>query len=214
MTPSSIETAARRRLNAVSSSFWSSTEIIEDCLYFALNDMITRAKCYEGTSTTTSVAGTAQYNFPDGAIEIKQLSYDNQKLAVMSQAEYFAMNLSSQVSPQGRPTHYMIWGSTYTLYPTPDAALTISLLTVQGPGAITSTSTIPVPAQFHPRLVNGVAYYMLLKEVEDPRIPVLEARWLRDIQDTTDEWKRRKYADRLPRVQLEETSATTDTGIA
>lgn len=214
MTPSQIESAARRRLNASSSTFWSSTEIIEDCLYFALLDLIQRAKCYETTATTTSVIGQSEYTFPTDAIEIKQITYDNQKLEAMSQRQYFALNLSGTTSPIGRPTHYIVWGSTYTLFPTPDTAYTIKLWTISNPGTITSTSTIPVPSEFHGRLVNGVAYYMLLKEVDDPRIPVFEARWQRDIIDTTDEWKRRRYADKMPRVQTEENLVTTDTGIA
>lgn len=214
MTPGQIESAARRRLNASSSTFWSSTEIIEDCLYFALLDLIQRAKCYETTSTTTSVISQAEYAFPTDAIEIKQITYDNQKLEAMTQRQYFALNLSGTTSPIGRPTHYIVWGSTYTLFPTPDTAYTIKLWTINNPGSITSTSTIPIPAEFHGRLVNGVAYYMLLKEVDDPRIPVFEARWQRDIIDTTDEWKRRRYADKMPRVQTEENLVTTDTGIA
>ncbi len=215
MTPSTIETAARRRLNAVSSSFWSQAEIIEDCLYFALNDLITRTKCYETTATTTSTASTADYAFPTDAIEIKQVTYDGQKLEVMDQRQYFSLNLAGTSSPVGRPTHYMIWGETVTLFPTPDtSALTIKFWFVSNPGTIAVASTVPVPEQFHPRLVNGVAYYMLLKETDDPRIPVFENRWFNvDLPWCEHEWKMRKYADKFPKVKLEENVLTNDTGV-
>lgn len=214
MTTSTIETAARRRLNAISSSFWSSTEIIEDCLYFALMDMCARVKCYEATATDTSVASTASYSLPDTAIELKQVVFDGRKLEVMPERQYFSMNLNTATAAVGTPTHYFLWGSSYILYPTPDtSSLTIQIRYTSNPGVITTGSTIPVPSQFHPRLVNGVCYYMLLKETDDPRIPVYEARWMRDLQDSVDEWRRRKHADKYPLVRTEETLLTNDTGI-
>lgn len=214
MTPTAIETAARRRLNAISSSFWSSAEVIEDCLYFALMELCTRAKVYEVTATTTSVASTQAYAKPTGCIEIKQITYDNQKLEVMAEREYFSLNLTGTTSAIGRPTHYFLWDDQYFLFPTPDtSALTISIRYTSEPGAITSASTLPVPIQFHPRLVNGVAYYMLLKEVDDPRLPIFQARWMQDIQDVVDEWARLKQADKPPRVRVEEVLLTSVTGI-
>jgi hypothetical protein len=214
MTTATIETAARRRLNAASSTFWSSTEIIEDCLYFALVDLCNRAKCYETSSTATSVVGTAGYTKPTSAIDLKYVEYDGQPLELTTKREIYALNLNGTAAPLGRPTHYYLWGSSYYLYPTPDEALTITLFYTSGPGAITSGSTIPVPLQFQSRLVNGVAYYMLLKETDDPRIPVFEKRWFDvDIPWCVDEWIRLKNAGKAPRVRLEETLLTTDTGM-
>lgn len=214
MTPSQIETAARRRLNAVSSDFWSSTEIIEDCLYFACLDVATRARCIEATSTASSVASTASYSKPTNAIEIKQITYDSQKLELLPEREYFSLNLNGQTATVGRPQWYYLWGDNYILYPTPDqSSLSISIRSVNEPAAVTSGSTLEIPSQFHNRLVNGVCYYMLLKDVDDPRTPIFEARWIRDVQDCVDEWSRSKHADKMPRVRLEETLLTTDTGI-
>lgn len=213
MTPSQIETAARRRLNAVSSDFWSSNEVIEDCLYFACLDVAVRAKCIESSTTTASVANTSTYAKPSTAIEIKQITYDSQKLELLPEREYFSLNLNGQTATVGRPQWYYLWGDNYVLYPTPDEALTIAIKYVAEPAAVTSGSTIEIPSQFHQRLVNGVCYYMLLKDVDDPRTPIFEARWIRDVQDCVDEWSRSKHADKMPRVRLEETLLTTDTGI-
>lgn len=217
MTTAQIESAARRRLNAVSSQFWSSAEVIEDCLYFALVDLCTRVKCYERvSSSTTTVAGTAEYTKPSGCIEIRQMTYDNQKLERMDQREFFAQNLTGTTAIQGRPTHYILWGNTVTLFPTPDEAKTLKIWFTSEPVTVTSGTDISTicPPQFHPRLVNGVVYYMVLKETEDPRIPIFENRWLnRDIPDCIDEFRRLKHADKNPRVRLEETSVTQDTGI-
>lgn len=214
MTPSQVESAARRRLNAVSSDFWSSAEIIEDCLYFACLDIATRAKCIESTATDTSVASTSSYSKPSTAMAIKQITYDSLKLEVMSERQYFSLNLNGTTASTGTPQWYYLWGDNYILYPTPDtSALTISIRYVAEPAALTAASTLEIPSQFHHRLVNGVCYYMLLKDVDDPRIPVFEARWMRDVQDCVDEWRRAKHADKFPRVQLEENLVTTDTGI-
>ncbi len=217
MTPAAINTAARRRLNAVSSSFWSDAEVIEDCLYFALMDLCTRVKCYERiNSATSTVIGTSDYSQPTGTIEIKQVTYDNQKLERMDQREYFAQNLTGTTAIQGRPTHYMLWGNTVSLFPTPDEVKVLKFWFTSEPEAVSSGTDLAAicPVQFHPRLTNGVAYYMILKETADPRIPVFENRWLnRDIPDCVDEFRRKKHSDKLPHVRLEETSVTQDTGI-
>lgn len=215
MTPAQIETAARRRLNASSSDFWSSAEVIEDCLYFACLDVATRSKCIETTQSATSVSGQSSYSKPDSTIEIKQIVYDGQKLELMPERQFFSLNLNGSTATTGTPQWYFVWGDSYVLYPTPDtSSLVISLRCVSGPTALTTSSTsLDIPDQFHNRLVNGTAYYMLLKDVDDPRIPVFEARWLKDVQDCVDEWTRSKHADKFARVQLEENLITTDTGI-
>jgi hypothetical protein len=218
MTPSTIEQAARRRLNAISSTFWSSAEVIEDCLYFALMDLCTQVKCYETTASDVSVANQQAYSWPTGTIAIRQIAFNNYKLELLPERMWFSLNLNGTTALTGTPTHYFIWGSQYFLFPTPDTgALTISVRCVSEPaaaGAFTSASTLPVPTQFHPRLVNGTAYYMLLKEVADPRIPVFEDRWLnRDIPACIDEWQRMKHADKMPRVLIEEELRTNQTGV-
>ena len=215
MTTAQIETAARRRLNAAASTFWSSTEIIEDCLYFALVDVCNQVRCYEATATDTSASGTAGYSKPTNAIDIKRVVYDGTPLELVPEREIDALNLNGTSAATGRPTHYYLWGSSYYLYPTPDtSSLTISLRYISGPGTIVSGSNIPIPLQFHSRLVNGVAYYMLLKETDDPRIPIFERRWFQvDLPWCVDEWARTKHAGKAPRVRLEETLLTNDTGM-
>ena len=216
MTATQLETAARRRLNAVTSQFWSSDEIISECLFAAIVDVCARAKVYETTATATSVIGTADYTKPTGTIEIKRIKYDGQKLELIPEREFFAMNLAGTASPQGRPRSYFMWGSTYTLYPTPDEVKTISLQIVGAPTSVDSGTDISaiIPSQFHMRLVNGVVYYMNMKEAEDPRLPVFENRWLNvDLPSIVDEWRRSKHADKMPRVRTEETLLTNETGI-
>lgn len=210
--------SARRRLNASASTFWSSAEVIEDCLYFAIVDLCSQVQCFESTSTDTSVAGQQAYSSPTGCIGLKQVVYNNYKLELMPERMWFSLNLNGTTALQGTPTHYFLFGSQYFLFPTPDtSALTISLRCISEPsanGTFTSSSTIPVPTQFHPRLVNGTAYYMLLKEVKDPRIPLFRDRWLnQDIPACIDEWKRMRHIDKMPRVLIEEELRTNQTGV-
>lgn len=216
MTTTQLENAARRRLNATDETFWSSTEIIEDCLYFAMMDLCTEVKCYETTASTSSVAGTQTYAYPSGAIEIKRIWYDNQPLELIPEREKDSLQLNATTQPEGRPTHYRVWGANYRLFPTPDEVKTISLDIVSEPGTVASGTTISsiIPVQFHPRLVNGMVYYMVMKEADDPRITVFENRWLNiDIPWCVAEWRRRKHAGKFPRVRVEETLQTTQTGI-
>ena len=56
MTPLEIEEYARHRLNADSSSFWSSAEIIENYLYNCASELAVETLCLENRYTTDSVA--------------------------------------------------------------------------------------------------------------------------------------------------------------
>lgn len=217
MTATQIETAARRRLNAESSTFWSQAEIIEDCLYFAMHDMAQRVRCIEATHSTTSTANTSALTKPAGVIEIKQITYEGRKLELIPEKYYFSLQLNATgIAPVGTPTHYYVWDGTYNLYPTPSvSAVAIVLRTIDEPAALSSpySTALDIPTWMHPRLVNGTALYMLLKETDDPRTNLYVNRWEQDLQIAAGEWKRMKNSDKLPRVRLEEEAPTSSIGV-
>ena len=70
MTPSQIETAARRKYNAVGDSLWSTEEI------FGLIDAAQLDSCSEGMLiekifTSSTVADQEEYDEPDNVVQIK-----------------------------------------------------------------------------------------------------------------------------------------------
>lgn len=213
MTALQIETAARRRLNAAASTFWSQAEILEECLYSAMLDMAGQCRVIEGTQTCSTVASTQGYAFSSfsgsgNIIDIKHLTYSSRPLELITEEQYDAMLLNMGTAPSGTPTHFFVWDETVVLYPTPDAVATLSARVVELPArpADPYATALTIPARFHQRLVDGTAYYMLLKETDDPRTPIFEARWERALARTTGEWTRSKNSSRFGRVLLEETS--------
>jgi hypothetical protein len=152
---------------------------------------------------------------PTGTLGVKRIWYDGQPLELLPEREIDSLNLNATPRAIGRPTNFYEWGSSFYLYPTPDTnGLTIEQRNFSVPTAIASGDTIPVPIQFHPRLVNGVAYYMILKETDDPRIPTFGERWFSvDIPWCVDEWARTKQTAKNARVRTEETLLTNQTGV-
>tara|TARA_R110000751_G_scaffold23464_1_gene64911 strand:- start:565 stop:1227 length:663 start_codon:yes stop_codon:yes gene_type:complete len=178
MTPTEIETRARRMLNVVGSKFWSSEEIINDYLYAAATEMALETLCIENRYTTTSVADQQEYAAPTRMLSIKRITYDGQKLKPMDFQRIDAIDLNSTSVVTGTPAYYYNWDEVFGLYPAPDtAAKTIKIYTYDEPDTVTSSSTLEIPTQFHHYLVYGVAYMMTLKELGHPHTALYERMW-------------------------------------
>jgi hypothetical protein len=178
MTPSQIETAARRMLNAVGSQFWSSDEIIGDYLYFAALEMAQETFCIENRYTTTSVDGQKEYQNTARMLAVKRLTYDGTKLKQVSFLELDSIDINLGNTGTGIPQYYYFFDDVFGLHPTPgESAKIIKTHTLDEPDKPTSSSTLEIPTQFHGYLVIGVAYYMSLKELGHPHVSRLEFMW-------------------------------------
>lgn len=178
MTPTQIETAARRMLNAVGSSFWSSEEIIEDYLYMAALELAQETFCIDNRYTTVSVADQEEYASPSRMIAVKYVSYDGQKLRPLSKLQRDSIDLNTTTTVTGVPLYYEWWDSSLILFPTPaEADKTILIRSFDQPSQPTATSTLEIPSAFHVYLVLGVAYYMSLKELGHPHVQRFEYQW-------------------------------------
>lgn len=179
MTPSEIETAARRLLNAVGSTFWSSAEIIGDHLYMAALEMATETHCIENRYTTTSVASQQEYATPSRMVSVKRVTYGGQKLKPITPLQLDSVDNNGATTTIGTPQYYYYYDDAFGLYPIPeDAGITIKIHTIDEPSSLTTASTsIEIPTQFHGYLVIGVAYYMSLKELGHPHVQRFETQW-------------------------------------
>lgn len=178
MTPSEIETAARRMLNASGSNFWSSDEIIGDYLYMAALEMANETFCIENRYTTTSVADQQEYAVPSRMLAVKRVEFDSEKLRPISFQELDSIDLNTNTTVTGTPQYYYHFDESFGLFPTPSASgTTIKIYSYDQPSVPTSTSTLEVPSRFHGYLVIGVAYYMSLKELGHPHVQRLELQW-------------------------------------
>jgi hypothetical protein len=178
MTPSEIETAARRMLNAAGDKLWSSAEIIENYLYFAAMEMASETFCIQNRYSTTTVADQQEYAVPTRMLAIKRLTYDSQKLKPISLQKLDSIDLNTNTTVTGEPQYYYHFDDAFGLYPAPSTAgKTIKVFSFDEPSVPSSTSTLEIPSRFHPYLVIGVAYYMSLKELGHPHTNKLEWQW-------------------------------------
>lgn len=214
MTPQQIEQAARRRLNALTSKFWSPDEIISDHLYFASMEMALRTRSIQKTYTTVSVANQNEYTKPSTTIETRAVYYDGRKLEVIDERQFDSLKTTFDTPPTGIPQNYFLWGDTYTLFPTPaEDGKAILIRSIDEPSVPTATSLIELPSWMHWKLVDGVAFYMISKEAGDPRINDFRAIWEANLDWAEHEVVRRKRADKFTRVKREEDLLQNPTGI-
>lgn len=205
MTPSQIETAARRRLNADSSTFWASAEIIENYLYEACLILSRECRVIETQYTATSVANQSEYFKPSRAIEIYRITYNSVKLQPIGFREYDSLNNSAQVGIQkGTPSYYFLFDDVINLFPVPDTAgKTIKIFSIDEHATVTSTSSLEIPTVYHPALIDYVAYLMAIKD-SDPRASVYKQNWESELVKINRHMKRRKVGDNFRIVNREE----------
>ena len=191
-------------MNAEGEDFWSSAEIIENYLYFAITELCNEVKCIQNRYTTTSVASQKEYAVPSRMIAIHRVEYDSQKLQPIDFQRLDSIDINTNTTVTGTPQYYYYWDDVFGLYPAPDTAgVTITVYSLDEPSPTTSASTLEIPTQFHHSLVVGVAYYMSLKELGHPNTPRLQGQWLDAIEKARRSWKMRNK-DNLSVVKREE----------
>lgn len=214
MTPSDIETWARRLMNAEGSKFWSQAEIIQDLLYEALMQLAIETECIENRYTTVSVASQQEYARPSRAISIKRVVYNGDKLKKINFRQLDSINLNTNTTVTGTPAYYIEYDETIFLHPVPStAALTIEIHTIDEPSRPSNGSTLEVPSRYHTKLATGVAYLMSMKELGHPNTARLERLWFKAIEDVKEMERKRKRGDTFARVIREEDMLMTQIGV-
>lgn len=212
MTPAEVETAARQQYNAVGDTNWSQSEIMT-LIYGGCLEMARDCKIIERTYSTTTVASQQEYSFPTNTIGIKRITYNGRKLVKTSFKEDDYLTGNNQASTgEGDVRFYQEWNETIYLRPIPPEALTLKLWCYVEPQAVTTTSTLEVPTQFHLCLVDYVLSRMYAKDKD-----FASAKYFRDLWDLhlkkAMAWQqKRTKADAFAAVQDEESMANTILG--
>lgn len=214
MTPSTIETFARNKLNGLADDLWSSTEIIQNYLYDCCLEFSHEVKCIENTYSTTTVSGTQEYSLPARYLDLVRVTYNGTKLQPISMREYDELVWpNTAASTTGTPIYYYYFGETIGLYPVPDAAYTLKTWVVQAHDAVTAASVLEIPSQWHHMLVDGVVSKMAMKEIGDPRASYYADVWKRHIMTAKMQWRTHKRGDKFAIVRSEECSPRSNFGI-
>lgn len=194
MTPSEIETAARRKYNSVNSGFFSSNEVY-DLIYQAELEIARETKMLEGLTTTTSTASTRDYAYPTGVLEIKRVEYDGQKLEKIDFREDDSITVfDSNATTEGTPLYYTDWGNTLYLRPVPDtSSVQIRIYYYKMPTAVTSASqTLEVPALFHMSIVDYVVAEMAMKDLNTAIANAYWDKWYNKHMPAMKAWVRKR----------------------
>lgn len=217
MTPAEIETAARRKYNSSSSSFYSSNEIY-DLIYQAELEIARETLMIEGATTISggSISGTRTYALPSTLLEVKRVEYDGQKLEPIDFRQDDAATLmNSNTTATGRPQYYTLWNDTLYLRPIPDtSALVIKLYGYNLPAQITSASQVlEVPKVFHMAIVDYVVAEMATKDQNSATAQLYFDKWYNKHLPAMKSWaQRRRRGDQFAVVKDMDTLADTILG--
>lgn len=203
MTPVQIAEAARRRYNATSDTFWSDDELYQ-LIYDAQLQIARECFLIERTYTSPTVSGTQEYDFPTNAMAIKRATWNGIKLKPITMREDDAVTgLNQSTTATGTPQYYWTWNYTISLRPIPGSAQTLKLWTYNLPSAVSSTSTLETPAEFHMELVNYVVQCMAEKDSNFKASAFYAQKWAKAMSDLKKWAKQRKRTDGFATVQDE-----------
>lgn len=177
MTPEEIETAARQRMNAVGSKFWSSAEIIENYLYHSALEMAQETFCIQNRYSQTTVASQEEYAIPARMLAVQRVTYDKQKLRPISPLQLDSIDFNTNTTVTGTPQYYYHVDESIGLYPVPTEAKSLIITTYDQPEPTISGSTLQIPTRFHGFLVIGVCWHMSMKELGHPNTRMFEYQW-------------------------------------
>lgn len=212
MTPSEIETAARRQYNAVGDSAFAQAEIF-DLIYQAQLELAMDVKVIHQTHSVTTTTGTQGYTFPTNTIAIKRVTYNGSKLHPISMREDDALTLNnSATTAQGSPQYYYQWGDQVYLRPIPDAAETLKFYTYDQPSVVTANTTLETPSRYHMGIVNYVVSEMFAKDLNLPMSRHYLEKWNQTKQQAKVFERKRQTGDSFKAVVDEESLPTTILG--
>lgn len=210
MTPSELETAVRNRYNAIGDNFYSSSMIM-DLIYQASMELALEAFVIEKKYTTTSTSGTREYPYPTNAFAIRRVEYDGKKLYPVS---LDADPKTSTTEQSGTPRSYAIWNEEMVLFPTPDASSkTIDVYTYNRPQAITNSSTLEVPVEYHLNMLDFMLSAMYAKDQNQNMASYHRNLWERGINRIKRHQMKKKTGDQFATVLDENYYPIGDPGI-
>lgn len=130
----------RRLAGEAAAQFWTDAEV-NDAIHFGEQYVGQALLVPEKVSTFLTVNGTREYTtLPAGTVHVKSIDYDGFRLQTINYAQ-----TRDTTAKSGRPTHYYLSQRgrqiTVGLYPTPNAAKTVTALTVIEPTEMTADST-------------------------------------------------------------------------
>lgn len=203
MTPLEVSDAARREYNVASGDTFFSDGQLYEWLYAAEVELCKKTMISKQVFSTTTVAGTAEYNYPTNAFAVKNVTYNGQPLARITFREDDLLTGGDQDSTsQGTPVGYVDWGQVLYLRPLPDAARTLKMWCYTHPSGVhTSTSSFVIPDEFHMQLKEYCLARMCAKNKNYDGYRFYQGLWDAVIQEAIKYVRDKERGDKFNVVQ-------------
>lgn len=184
MTPSEIETMARQQYNAVSDDFFSQAEIM-NYIYKAQMSFCKYTNMLRTLSTDSTVIDQEAYDFPTGTMSIKRMEIDDIKVHPIDFMERDRITVRSSVNQitSDQPNYYSTWDRKYYLTPIPSEVKTITLYTYDYPAAVTISSTIEIPEEYHLDIVDFCVWQMATKDENPNAAKIAQNSWVEAMRE-------------------------------
>jgi hypothetical protein len=158
-----------------------------------------RLPANETTQTITTVAGTNSYSLPTGNVRVLSL-VDPQTADPLTDVEVSALD-DTPSTGRGRPTSFALYGSSLTLYPTPDQAYSLTLRYLRQGATPSSDSdvvatTTGIPEDYLHALVAYARYRLFRKEDDWEAANYWEGQYRQTLQRLKAEMQRRDVGAR------------------
>lgn len=181
MTVTEVINYLRRMHNELNAQtpFWSDAELYA-LMEAKANEVCSYIGLIESKDTSlTSTSGTADYDYPTNVIRIRRVWYDGIPLKYLNRRQFEA-RMPQGTAPSGTPREYGLFNNVITLIPTPSVSSdTITLFCEKKQSAITtSSSTLDIPAVFHPALCDAILSEMWAKDLNSGMATMYQNKWL------------------------------------
>lgn len=203
-TPPQLIEDCRQRYNAEGDKFFSDQELF-DLVYDASLELATETECIERVYSLTTTAGTREYSFPDLAYKVHRIQWKGERLDPIDfMQDDFHTGNDFNTTEQGDPRYYAIYNYVLYLRPTPDAAETLKIFTVDFPDTVSNTSTLDLPRHYHSYLKDYVLQAMFAKDGNQNMASYHRGLWENAVTKVKRVEMKRKISDQYPVVKMQE----------
>lgn len=201
---------------SASTSNWSDSELYQ-LFENKVNAVLPILGLIQSKDTSlTSISGTADYTFPTNFLIIRRVWYAGVPLKYLGFRE-FESRMPTGIAPSGTPREFRIWNNTISMIPTPsNTGDQITIFGEKQQSSISSaSSTLDIPAVFHPAICDGVLAEMYAKDLQSPFFDRYQRRWDEFHIPAMREFAKRRQRVGLPsRVVDADSVLETELGIA
>lgn len=153
MLVSDVATRVKRQFGDEYGAQIGDADVIRWC-NDAQKEIALQNKLLQTVSTVPTVINQQDYALPATLLALRGVRYDKVRLTMLSMDDIDAV-VQDRTLDKGLPQYYWTYGSTLSLWPTPDAVQNITIYFTATPTALTLVGdSISLPAQFDNRIVE------------------------------------------------------------